>query len=408
MEHLPILPRGLIACKQQWELSILLVHMHHQLSTATGLGLQMVELPDQHEGLSWIVSQGSSQLLLIPGVQAANLTAAAAGDAQALAYLRFAAQNYAGPGAVTSTPLNDMCCAASDVSSDEEQTEFERLFDNAELRGVFDARRNFTMKLLLLATQQGRLAALKWLRALCHQTWRDDDDLMEAAAEHGHLPVLKFLRSGPCPASWWYDLPCYATAHPDCFQWLCMQRDWEWEPEMLASLAANGNIPGLQLLRDHPDVQIECWNANVTTAAARGRPFRSAAMPTGNLEVLQWLRSQDPPLSMEWVRMLSSRRDRQSGDAAVDASPGPTMPMATARVGRHMLSSRKWGPSGGAAMVASPGPTMSMELRVQLRAQQQLSKLADWICCNGCATSNLPVHGVRLAPRKQLPSQLCT
>lgn len=306
----------------------------------------MVDLPHQDEDLSWIVSQGPSQLLLIPGVQAAHLTAAAAGDAQALAYLRTAAQRHADLGAVVNTPLDDISCAASHVSNDAEQDDFFEAFKDSELRHVFEARRSFTVRLLRFAAQQGRLAALKWLRALCHQTWEDDEDLMIDAARHGHLHVLKFLQTGPRPPLWGWQTAHAAVAHPDCFVWLLTQTDWNpCTDDIVEEVAAAGNVPGLEYLYYNaadfvpinkwdarvieaaassgclPALEYVCslhppipWDATACSAAARSGNLEmlkwmrnwdepmpwdeatcSAAVSTGNLEMLQWLRSQQPP-----------------------------------------------------------------------------------------------------------------
>ena len=50
------------------------------------VAMQMIDVPADGEGLSWIVDQGATQLLLIPRLQPASIVAAAAGDQQALAY----------------------------------------------------------------------------------------------------------------------------------------------------------------------------------------------------------------------------------------------------------------------------------------------------------------------------------
>ncbi|KAK9843168.1 hypothetical protein WJX74_007913 [Apatococcus lobatus] len=68
-----------------------------------------LQLPTSSEGLGWIASQGPSQPLLIPGLQMASITAAGAGDAQALAYIRFTAQQFAALGSRNHTPLDELC-----------------------------------------------------------------------------------------------------------------------------------------------------------------------------------------------------------------------------------------------------------------------------------------------------------
>ena len=83
--------------------------------------MQMLDLPADGEGLSWIVEQDATQLLLIPGLQPASIAAAAAGDQQALAYLLFTAQHHAAyPGVCALTPLDEACLQASELIGDAE------------------------------------------------------------------------------------------------------------------------------------------------------------------------------------------------------------------------------------------------------------------------------------------------
>ena len=78
----------------------------------------MVDLPADIEGLSWIVSNDPTQLLLIPGLQPASIAAAAAGDHQALAYVRFTAQNFAAyAGTRILSPLEEACLAVSKATT---------------------------------------------------------------------------------------------------------------------------------------------------------------------------------------------------------------------------------------------------------------------------------------------------
>ncbi|KAK9830739.1 hypothetical protein WJX74_004664 [Apatococcus lobatus] len=57
--------------------------------------MTMLKLPVAGEGLDWIADQEVDKLLLIPGLQAATITAAAAGDQEALAALIGIVQHYA-------------------------------------------------------------------------------------------------------------------------------------------------------------------------------------------------------------------------------------------------------------------------------------------------------------------------
>ncbi|KAK9818957.1 hypothetical protein WJX74_007307 [Apatococcus lobatus] len=76
----------------------------------------VLNLPADSQGLSWIVSQGPSQLLLIPGLTAASIAAAAAGDPDAHSYLRFAAQHFAAHGSTQNiTALDNICIEACNL-----------------------------------------------------------------------------------------------------------------------------------------------------------------------------------------------------------------------------------------------------------------------------------------------------
>ncbi|KAK9857171.1 hypothetical protein WJX84_008763 [Apatococcus fuscideae] len=119
-----------------------------------------MELPKNGEGLSWIASREPSQLLLIPGLRAASITAAGAADHEAVAYLRFAAQNFAahGPGQHLNE-LDRVCLRASHISGREEclllleKTQGR----NAALYKIYRDRRNFTANLHKLAIYEGQL-----------------------------------------------------------------------------------------------------------------------------------------------------------------------------------------------------------------------------------------------------------
>ena len=77
----------------------------------------MVDLPPAGEGLSWIVKHDPTRLLLIPDLQPISIAAAAAGDQQALAYLRFTAQHHAVQACSCNlSPLDKACLETCNVS----------------------------------------------------------------------------------------------------------------------------------------------------------------------------------------------------------------------------------------------------------------------------------------------------
>lgn len=69
----------------------------------------MLELPEDGEGLGWIARHSLSRLLLIPGLLPASITAAAAGDQEALAHLRAQAEQFAAMGSSSNDPLDRVC-----------------------------------------------------------------------------------------------------------------------------------------------------------------------------------------------------------------------------------------------------------------------------------------------------------
>ena len=71
-----------------------------------------------------------------------------------------------------------------------------------EVRQAFFSRQRCTAELLRKAVQEGQLAALQWIRALCLQIYGNDEGLMELAASRGRVDMMAFLRAGPRPAPW--------------------------------------------------------------------------------------------------------------------------------------------------------------------------------------------------------------
>ncbi|KAK9844941.1 hypothetical protein WJX74_008931 [Apatococcus lobatus] len=225
----------------------------------------MSKLPSNGQGLSWIANQGPNELLLIPGLQTASITAASAGDTDALAYLRFTAQQFAAMGSHNQTQLDKVSTAGSKVSARKLKKfwELPELQNNEELRRVYLARREYTIELLKSAAQEGQIAALQWLQALCHRTWLDHEGLMRAAARHGHLSTLQYLRSGPNPAPWDEGVLLAAAGHADCLEWLLSQQIPCPRPnELVIEVAETGNMQGpqelLHLLRPSALVSSSC------------------------------------------------------------------------------------------------------------------------------------------------------
>lgn len=137
------------------------------------------------------------------------------------------------------------------------------------------------------AAEAGHLHVLRWLRAQdppCPVT----DEVCEAAAGGGHLTVLHWLHQR-CPRGVQRSASGAAAAaarhgHLDILQWLKAQtRSCNWNKQVCEAAAEGGHLGVLQWLRAQ-DPPCE-WDEYVCSAAARH----------GNLELLQWARAQEPP-----------------------------------------------------------------------------------------------------------------
>ncbi len=248
----------------------------------------MADLPAGSDGLGWIVSHDVSQLLLIPGIQPASIAAAAAGDQQALAYLRFTAQHRAAsPGACTLSPLDKLCVEARHSTSDRWEAALRKT--SPQIVNVFNVRRLFTRQLLDSAAREGILAAIRWLRAICPDV--DDSmslELLLLAAEGGHLEVLKYMWARD--DFWRQDklFPSETAQHPECLKFLFADNYLEsywFDEDILAVVARHHGLAFLQWCRDCnlPD---EWWHEGLLLAA----------IELGDQPMLEWLRAQDPPV----------------------------------------------------------------------------------------------------------------
>ena len=274
--------------------------------------MQMMDLPADNEGLTWIVSQDATQLLLIPGLQPASVAVAAAGDQQALAYLRFTARHHAAyPGICALSPLDRACREASDVKSRQGYKGFDTALAEEQPRvaSVFRARQTHTLDQLVKAASTGQLAALQWMQAICPQTWSIRRcNLGLPAAKAGHLTILKHLwvkhlRSGTNPDDWGYDTMSALAAHLDCFKWLVSADVQEgsslcWD-SALASVAVHHGLAALQWCRSHAKLSKDVWGEPIVEKAAR----------MGDQAMLEWLRAQDPPVPWsDWTCTAAAAR----------------------------------------------------------------------------------------------------
>ncbi len=282
----------------------------------------MVDLPENGEGLSWIASHDPAGLQLIPGLQPASIAAAAGGDQQALAYLRFTAQHHAAyPGGSALNDFDRALLQASEATPVGIDTPLLRrlLHSDPQAHALLRTRSEYTMQRFAEAISQGRLDALMWLRALCLITWSIFGlDVTQSAAKAGQLSILKFLRSGPKPADWGPDTVKAALPHLECLKWL-LSKDTPGGPchhfsSTLSDIAKCYGLPALESLHARWSCLEEYSDETLLATAVElgDRPmvaWLKAQNPTsfwdstgceraadqGDISMLGWLRTQDPP-----------------------------------------------------------------------------------------------------------------
>ena len=266
------------------------------LAADKALAGYMWEFPSNEEGLGWIMQHGLAQMLLIPGLQPASIVAAAAGDQQALAYLRFMAQQYAAFNGVQDySPLDSACVKSLEAANcDEDHDAFIDEFKgrDPQLFHEFFVREESTCALFSRAIADRQLAALKWLQALCPRCTMHNNifNVMWEAAACGNLDALKQLRTGPWPAPWNPWVASIAAHSWPCISWLLSEDPpCPSDKDLLPEVVCKHSIDELKWLQQHAKLRPEHWNAGVTTAAARA----------GKLPMLQYLRAQDPPVQWD-------------------------------------------------------------------------------------------------------------
>ncbi len=288
----------------------------------------MLDLPAGSDGLNWIVKQDPARLQLIPGLRPASLAAAAAGNQQALAHLRFTGQAQAAEASTSSYLVHDKDLKAISPFTKE----------------YYRALGKHTLK--VEAASSGELAALMWLRAICPRMWlHEDRTLLHAAASAGQLNVLKHFRSGPDPVEWDDEIPTAAVPHLECLKWL-LSTDAPGGPcpcgtYILSDIASHHDLPTLQWFWTHGQLGCKCFNKEVLRKAVE----------KGDLPMVQWLRAQDPPAP--WGR----------GACATAATRGDIGMLGWLR-GQNPPC--PWDASVTKAAAASPG---KLEVLIWLRSQ---------------------------------------
>ncbi len=295
----------------------------------------MVELPADGEGLSWIARHDPTMLQLIPGLQPISIAAAAAGDQQALAYLRFAAQHHAVyPGGSALNDLDRILVKVEEAAhaGDDYKARSARQ-DDAQLANLIKARDDHTLSLITQAIREGELAALIWMRAICVQMRSMFlMGLTLQAARAGQLAILKHLRSQS--EYWDEDTTAEALPHLDCLKWL-LAADAPGAPcphsaGILCDIARHHGLPAVQWFCEHCEhVETELCDTGILETAveladrpmvewlrARDVPAPwdawvcAAAVHRGDISMLGWLRSLNPPCPWdESVTAAAASRD---------------------------------------------------------------------------------------------------
>ena len=259
--------------------------------------MQMLDLPADDEGLSWIVSQDPTQLLLIPGLLPGSIVAAAAGDQQAYAHLRLAAQRHAdNPLACPLNPLDRICQDMSAFDNEHEICEYSLQLEKKRpgLASLHEDREYHTVCMYNEAAREGKLAALRWMRAICAYVYfYSGTEVIDAAAEGGQLEVIQYLRSRPIPDWWTFQTTAQAAPHLACLKWM-LSTDAPGRPcpcrrDILCTIARLHGLSALQWFWANCKLREECWNWQLLMEAAR----------LGDRPMLEWLGSQLPPESWD-------------------------------------------------------------------------------------------------------------
>lgn len=137
-------------------------------------------------------------------------------------------------------------------------------------------------KMLWLAARNGDLPAMQWMQE--HTSYVLIDYYTgEAAIQSGNLEALDWLHAHNCPIGW----PSWVTALSNANRGLLLRLKSydpeEWDVHVCEKAAQYGRVELLQWLREQDP---PCpWDVGTCKSAAA----------YGHLELLQWLRAQNPP-----------------------------------------------------------------------------------------------------------------
>eukprot|EP00173_Palmaria_palmata_P000761 Plantae.Rhodophyta-Palmaria_palmata.ctg13768.p1 GENE.Plantae.Rhodophyta-Palmaria_palmata.ctg13768~~Plantae.Rhodophyta-Palmaria_palmata.ctg13768.p1 ORF type:complete len:319 (-),score=6.47 Plantae.Rhodophyta-Palmaria_palmata.ctg13768:57-941(-) len=134
------------------------------------------------------------------------------------------------------------------------------------------------------AASRGCFQSLNWARRAYNCALDDDERIMEAAATHGRLKMIQWLRTNGCP----WNETCMELAagggHLEALQWM-RANGCPWDATCIAEAARYGQLEVIKWARANG-----CpWDESCTAAA-------SNYLSSTNQHVIQWLQENGCPL----------------------------------------------------------------------------------------------------------------
>lgn len=257
------------------------------------MAVQVLSLPTDGKGLAWVAQRCPGQLLLVPGLHATSITAAAAGHHQALQHVHAAALAFAAPGQQKVEAIDRFFSIFSATRGGHASDSL----DGREIGNIFCRRDEHTCTVMRDAVRESELHALKWLLAICYlkDAHGSSYSLMCAAASAGRLNTLRYLHSLPWTSVMSSSISLDAHKHPACLRWL-LEQGCPVHQDIIKDLAGAGDLDMLRCLWGNDKVPGDLWNSYATCAAASN----------GHKVVVQWLRSLVPPCSWDETCMAAA------------------------------------------------------------------------------------------------------
>ncbi len=145
---------------------------------------------------------------------------------------------------------------------------------------------------------QNRLDILRWIRDQKNKApW--NEDVCAAAAKEGHIGILKWLRAQSPPCPWDTRVAEYSATDSRLsgLKWaLSLVPPCPWDQHIQCEAAKGGHLKTLRWLHSHNF--LEEWHPYICTQAAS----------MGRLPVLKWLLDQNPPAPFHVKAMMVSAK----------------------------------------------------------------------------------------------------